>query len=355
MKPKVSIIVPIFNMEKYLDRCLNSLTSQTLKEIEIIAVNDGSTDSSLAILNQYAQMDKRIKVINKENNGVSSARNKGLLNASGDYIGFVDPDDWVNGEMYKSLYETAVQETVDIVMCSYIREFGSHSKVKDFNHPAKVYTNQKDVRNKILRRLVGPLNEEVGNPELLDAWGTVWCKLYQVKLLKENKVFFKDLKEIGTNEDTLFNIYAFYYANSFAFINKPFYHYWRVNEQSVTTGYKPDLFKQWSNLFTMIESFLKEKNMDPSYFQALNNRICLGTLGLGLNTISKSNKSTVRNKVQKIKGYLDADLIKHSFKQLELSSFPIVWKVFYFCAKARLALGMYFLLVGVDGLRKIRR
>ncbi len=102
MKPKISIIVPIYNVEKYLRRCLDSLLIQYFKDIEIIAINDGSTDLSLQILNEYAIKDDRLKIIDQSNGGVSSARNAGIDAASGEYIGFVDPDDWVDKEMYEN-------------------------------------------------------------------------------------------------------------------------------------------------------------------------------------------------------------------------------------------------------------
>lgn len=355
MKPKISIIVPIYNVEKYLSRCMNSLLTQSFQEIEVIAVNDGSTDSSLEIITTYVAMDPRVKVIDKENGGVSSARNAGIATACGEYIGFVDPDDWVDKKMYEKLYQTAITDKADIVMCSYIREFGSHSKIKDFYLPEKVSYYNNDVQKTIMRRLVGPLNEEVGNPELLDAWGTVWSKLYKAELIKKNGLSFRDLTEIGTNEDTLFNIHAFYFADTFTFLNQPFYHYWRVNESSVTSGYKPNLMNQWFKLYKIIEDFLLDKGVGEDYYKALNNRICLNILGFGLNTISKSNQSSMTGKLLKIKETLNNERIRRSFKQLDLSAFPIVWKSFYFCAKYRWVVGLYLLLLSIEELRKRKR
>ncbi|MED3960176.1 glycosyltransferase [Priestia aryabhattai] len=355
MNPRVSIIVPIYNMENYLNRCLDSLLIQSLKEIEIIAVNDGSTDSTLPILNEYTKKDYRIKIINTNNMGVSSARNEGIKAATGDFIGFVDPDDWVEPKMYETMYNTAIKDKIDIVMCTYTREFGTHSKEKIFNLPNKVTYENEEVKLNVMRRLVGPLNQEVANPELLDAWGTVWSKLYRADIIKQNNLTFVDLKQIGTNEDTLFNIQVVYYANSFVFLNNPFYHYWRANNSSVTTGFKPNLLEQWFNLYKIIEMFLKSKNMKEEYYLALNNRICLNTLGLGLNTISKSNKLSGLLKIKYIKSFLNDYRIKRSFSQFQLSYFPIIWKVFYYCAKMRISIGFYILLVSIETLRKAVR
>ncbi|MFC4320723.1 glycosyltransferase family 2 protein [Litchfieldia salsa] len=355
MRPKISIIVPIYNVEQYLNRCFNSLLSQTLKDIEIIAVNDGSTDSSLKTVEQLAANDNRIVVIDKVNGGVSSARNEGLSKANGEYIGFVDPDDWVDSTMYETLYSIAEREKSDIVMCSYMREFGSHSKEKKFNLPEKTTFHNEEVRDKVLRRLVGPINEEIANPELLDAWGTVWSKLYKTEIIKNNKIQFKDLQEIGSNEDSLFNIEAVYHAKTFTFFNRPFYHYWRANIASETSGYKPDLMKKWFKLYKHIELFLDKHEMKEEYYQALNNRICLNTLGLGLNTISHQNNSSMLHKMRKIREFLNNQRIKGSFKQFDLSVFPFVWRIFYSLAKVRSVIGFYFALIGIEQLRKIVR
>lgn len=355
MKPAISIIVPIYNMEAYLARCLDSLMKQTLNNIEIIAVNDGSTDNSLGILEKYAGKDKRIKIINQPNSGVSAARNKGIQKAVGKFIGFVDPDDWVDRNMYESLLAQAMENNAEVVMCSYLREFGTHSKAKVFDVPERVIYTGGEVNEKVVRRLIGPLKEEVRNPELLDAWGTVWSKLYRADLVKTNGVLFTDLQIIGTNEDSLFNIQVLYHANTFVFINEPYYHYWRVNAASVTSGYKPNLMEQWLNLYRLIEQFLEEKKLQEPYYTALNNRKCMNIMGLGLNTISQNHQSSALIKIKKLKAIVNHDQMKRSFQELELSSFPIAWRTFYFCAKIRSAIGLYFLLNGMDGFRKLIR
>lgn len=352
MKPKVSIVVPIYNIEAYLGRCLDSLLQQTLKEIEVIAVNDGSTDRSGAILDQYAAQDKRIVAIHQANGGVSSARNAALRRVSGDYIGFVDPDDWVDTDMYEALYGTAVSEKADIVMCTYVREFGTHAKEKKFDLPEKLSYCDEEVQTKMLRRLIGPLQEEVANPEYLDAWGTVWSKLYRADLILEHQLEFMDLQVVGTNEDSLFNVHAFYHTRKFVMLNKPYYHYWRANAASVTSGYKPDLKDKWFRLYGFMERFLQERELSGDYYKALNNRICLNTLGLGLNTISISNNASVPAKLRKLSGILNDRRIRHSFRQFETAYCSAVWKIFYGCAKFRFVIGFYCMLLGIEWLRK---
>ena len=121
--PKVSVIVPVYNVEEYLERCLDSLVNQTLKDIEIIIVNDGSTDGSKEIIQKYLNKYKNIVYLEKENGGLSSARNYGIPYAKGEYIGFVDSDDYVEITMYENMYNKAIEEKSDMVECDFIWEY----------------------------------------------------------------------------------------------------------------------------------------------------------------------------------------------------------------------------------------
>ena len=352
MIPKVSIIVPIYNVEKYLSRCLDSLVGQTMDDIEIITVNDGSLDNSLSILRDYSKKDSRIIVINQENYGVSEARNAGIALARGEYIAFVDPDDWIEKDMYTTMYQKAIEYDCDIVMCSYVREFNSHSKIKEFDLPRELYLPKEELNSFILRRLIGPINDEIANPELLDAWGPVWSKMYKRDLLINNAISFTDLKEIGTNEDSLFNMEAIYYSESCCFINKPLYHYWKENETSITSYYKPMLMEQWSTLFNRIQTFIEKAQLSTDYTIALNNRISLGILGLGLNTISKDNQNSLVAKYRELQTILNNGQIRHSFSTFELNQMSIHWRAFYFCAKNRFVIGYFCFLHSIEFLRR---
>lgn len=119
--PKVSIIMPVYNVEKYLKKCLNSLINQTLDDIEIICVNDGSTDNSDKILQEFAQKDSRIKILTQSNKGQSVARNLAIENANGEYLGFVDSDDWVDLDYFEKLYNIAIKYDCDIACAGFKR------------------------------------------------------------------------------------------------------------------------------------------------------------------------------------------------------------------------------------------
>ena len=132
-KIKISVIVPVFNAEKYLKMCLNSFVSQTLKNIVIICIDDGSTDNSLAILDKFKSKDDRIKIIKQKNYGVSIARNNGISEAQGEYIGFVDADDWVDKDFFEKLYNAAQKYNADIATAGYYRR-GKILRSKKLNY-----------------------------------------------------------------------------------------------------------------------------------------------------------------------------------------------------------------------------
>ena len=127
---KISVIIPVYNVEKYLKECLNSVINQTLKDLEIICVNDGSIDNSLKIMKEYALKDPRIKILSQKNQGVSEARNFGIKNATGEYVAFLDADDCVSLDFYEKLYTKAKETNSDIVVSEYMYRFNKNSKKK---------------------------------------------------------------------------------------------------------------------------------------------------------------------------------------------------------------------------------
>lgn len=236
---KVSIIVPVYNVEKYLSECLDSLISQTLSDIEIICVNDGSKDSSLEILEKYAQKDKRIVVINQENSGVSTARNTGMKCANGEYIGFIDSDDWIDSDFYEKLYNSAKNNNADIAVASIIRYRKIEQKYRVKYIKEIVFT---DLQDKISACSV---------PRIC----YVWNKLYRKELIQDDlftpNVYFEDVIWLP-------NIIK--KANKVVTVDGTNYYY-RVNNNSIVK--RPSKKKQQDNYYAkkkMVE-FFNENNL----------------------------------------------------------------------------------------------
>lgn len=330
MNGKISIIVPVYNVEKYLKQCLDSIIHQTYNNIEIICVNDGSTDQSLDILKSYAY-DDRIKIVEKTNGGLSDARNAGLKHVTGEYIMFVDSDDWIDVETCEKSIEKMIQNDVDVVMWSYTREYGDKS-LKKYIFDKDIYFDEEDTKYKIYRRLFGLYGEELAHPENADAIITVWGKLYKSDLILNNKIQLVDVRLIGSCEDALFNIDVFKHVKSCYFMNEYLYHYRKSNE-TFTSNYRQNLKNQWDNLYSYMQNIITQNNLEKSFYDALNNRIALNMIGLGLNVLS--SQKNIFSLTKDYKEILMSPKINNSINNLKIKDMPIHWKIYFYCLKKR--------------------
>ena len=216
---EVSIIVPVYNVEKYLSFCLDSLVNQTFKDIEIICVNDGSTDNSTEVLEHYAGFDKRIKIINKENGGLSSARNAGLDAATGKYIAFVDSDDFVSHFLVERAYNFVQKKNADFAAFGFDYVVGNSLKLYEsgFSFP---------------KSLVGKCVYETDLNEnfYTKIHPTAWCKFYSAKLIQNNNLrFCEDI----IFEDLPFAAEVYLSANRMVYTNLPLYYYRAERQGSI--------------------------------------------------------------------------------------------------------------------------
>lgn len=348
-KPLVSIIVPVYNVEKYLEKCLDTLIGQTLKNIEIICVNDGSTDNCGEILDKYSQIDSRIIVVKQENQGLSAARNTGMGYVSGKYIMFVDSDDWIETETCETVFNTAESFNADLVFWSYTREYGDSSKEKLMFWQNETVFEEEQVKNQLQRRICGLFGEELAHPDYANALETVWGKLYLAERLLSNNISFVDTKEIGT-EDALFNLYALGYIKKAVYIKQCFYHYRKNNESSLTSKYKEKLYSQWQCLFDRMLEYIESNKLGKEYYIALENRIALSLVGLGLNVVCANNKTT-KEKIVLIKEIITSERYKNAYKQLDYKYLPPHWWVLFKCAKLKLSFMVYLLLWAMSKLK----
>lgn len=227
MDVKVSIIIPVYNAEEYLSECIESLLNQTLKECEFIFINDGSKDKSEKIIRHYLEKDIRIALINQPNQGVSSARNKGIEAAIGEYIGFVDADDFVKEDMYETLYNTAKQGEYDVIVSDFYSEIGSQFCRHTYPFPMGVPHDKDYINEKVLPHL---LEHEDMN--------SACNKLYKRKIIFDNVIRFPDEMAIG--EDGLFNLMFFYKASSFYYTNYSGYFYRAVLGSATRSSFCTD-------------------------------------------------------------------------------------------------------------------
>lgn len=212
----ISIVIPIYNSEKTIRRCVDSVLSQTYYDIEVILVDDGSQDNSFRICKEYEMKDSRIKVVHKENGGVSSARNCGIDASEGDYIMFVDADDWIENNAVEKMLSLFSKDNVDISMCSFFRELGD-------NQITYILEENTFTVSEIIGRDIQ------GREAILC---TIWNKLYRVDLIKNNKIRFAE--DIRFGEDFVFNIHVFEHVQCISSTSEPLYHYNCSQENSAS-------------------------------------------------------------------------------------------------------------------------
>lgn len=267
---KVSVIIPVYNAEKYLRKCVDSVLAQTLKEIEIILVDDGSTDSSPKICDEYGKYSN-VQVIHQKNAGASAARNAGMTVAAGDYIGFVDSDDYIAEDMYEKLYEKACKYSLDVVV-------GNFQTVKDgvklSDGVIKMPADRVVERTEIREILVSPVAKSV-------TWFAV-KSIFRREMLQENGIIFHS-GMLG--EDALFNLEAMLCADTMYFVDVPFYFYEQTPNSQIRTPYKKNLLEKLSRLYVAkldvyerhgihnAKQFLAEYTMSHTLVMLLSNEL----------------------------------------------------------------------------------
>ncbi len=243
---EVSIIVPVYNVESYLAMCLDSIINQTYTDIEIICVNDGSTDKSLNILEHYKSLDDRIIILNKENGGLSSARNAGMKVANGNYIMFVDSDDWISSVAVEHLYNNAKKYNSDIVIFDFVSE--------DFR-----------TKNKLVMTLLEYKGKYDNKPfclEDMDPFSykyipvNTWSKFYKADLIKDKVKFYEDM----VYEDVPFWAYVYSHSKLNSYLSEPFYFY-RSNRQGAITSDKGRIVFDVIKAYERVEAILKDAGL----------------------------------------------------------------------------------------------
>ncbi|WML25158.1 glycosyltransferase family 2 protein [Neobacillus sp. OS1-33] len=281
IKPIISIIVPVYNVEKYINRCIESILAQTFSDFELILINDGSTDKSGTFCEYYAKEDSRIKVIHINNGGVSNARNTGIALAQGNYLMFCDSDDYVETNWCSELYET-IKQGGNILPVSGIRF---------------VYQIRKQ-KEEIIK--VFPKKESFDKGKYFETYkkglsGSLCCKIYDRKIIVENSIFF-DIK-VNRGEDLLFNLNYMSHMESFVTVPTITYNYVHSNEFSLMNGYRKDLFDIALMVYYAWKNYFKQNNVDTEQIEGFATYYYLNFLNVLQNTFDKRNKEKLVKKL----------------------------------------------------------
>lgn len=259
--PKVSIIIPIYNMEKYLKECLDSVVGQTLKDIEIICVNDGSTDSSAEIAAKYASADSRIKLINKTNSGYGDTMNTGLKQAQGEFIGIVESDDWVEPDMFGVLYNTAKKHDAEVVKSNFFDYYSDNPDCSKFNEvlPPDDYD-----------KILCPIEKQ----EIFKSMPSIWAAIYKRDFLIQNEINFTTTPG-ASYQDTSFNFKVWACAKKAYFVKDAYLHY-RLDNANASVKNKSKVFCVCDE-YKEIEAFLDKNPEKKQSLEELKNYLKYST------------------------------------------------------------------------------
>lgn len=326
MRPKVSVIIPVYNVEKYLDRCVQSVINQTLTDIEIILVDDGSPDNCPKMCDEYAAVDKRIKVIHKKNAGLGYARNSGLERANGEFVAFVDSDDFIDVNMYERLYETAVKYGLDTCYCGfkyYIDgKIVQRREVENF----QLFRGRKDI-DRFLLDMIGP---PPPYPHEVKYLMSVWRAIYSNALINSKQLFFDSEKQIAS-EDILFHLKYLPETKNIGFLPDCYYYYC-TNLSSISRTYDDSKYRLIRANLIEVKNRLELLYLEDCYLPHYNRYLFLVLRTVLYNEFSRSNLS-IMQRYNIIKDRCNDKVFDVLYKRFQYSYLPIKKKVFFVSCK----------------------
>lgn len=326
--PLISIIIPVYNTRKeQLQRCIDSICMQTLRDIEIIIVDDGSDEKCRELLDNIALSDTRIKLIHKPNGGVSSARNAGIRKSTSKYIMFVDSDDWIDKECCREVSKKAEDKNVDILMWRYYKEY------KDKSLEVKVYEDDYLEYNSWKKEF---------DPFDMRLMGMCWMKLYKRSLVKNNL-----FNEALTNgEDVEFNFRIYDKMHVAAYFNRAYYHYTQNDESAVRKFDTETLDKYSRTIVTLNKDICNSRRRTRQLKKAYNAFVGVSYLVINMNYIfTDSNKMSFKEKLDLLVKVSEMDIYSEVIEQAWNINLPITRRMSLIFAKYRLYIGIYAIMM----------
>lgn len=333
-RAKVSVVVPVYNVEKYLDRCMQTILNQTLKDIEIILVDDESPDNCPAMCDAYANSDQRVKVVHKKNGGLGFARNSGLEVATGEYVAFCDSDDWVELDTYEVLYSLAKERNLDAVYTEFNVKY--HPGFHVILHDERIYQNREEIE-RLRLDIVGAEPEYDSDVK----FQVSACKaIYKLDLLKGCGVQFHSEREL-ISEDYAFNLDFLLVAQRVMTTPLQKYYYW-LNPNSLSHGYRPNLWKRLSHFYDHLGARVGEFSNSEEFFLRFHRQVLQGLRSsIGQELIHNPNKEEAKMIIDTIYATPIAKQVISSYPFMRL---PIRHALFYKCIATKCFWGARLLL-----------
>lgn len=291
---KLSVIVPVYNGEKYLKKCIESIINQTYKNLEIIIIDDGSSDNSIEIINKYAYKDKRIKLFKQKNLGVSAARNLGIKNSTGELLTFIDCDDWIELNTYQLLINELEFNNSELAMYSFVREYKRKQVFEKLPFEEVTLIKNKDITYNLIANLIAGESENE-----CPIMGSVWRCIFKKSLIEKYNIFFD--VSISFGEDLIFLIEYLLKCKRVSILNKHLYHY-RFQEMSAISRYNDDL---WDKSLKLNNKLNEIFNSNELIRKRIDKALAVALVRNMFNVFHKDNKSNFYRKYRQVKFILN--------------------------------------------------
>ncbi|MGI5880038.1 MAG: glycosyltransferase [Syntrophomonadaceae bacterium] len=319
MNPKLSVIVPVYNAKKYLRQCIDSILSQDFTELELILINDGSMDGSGAICDEFAGRDSRVKVVHGINEGVSKARNKGMEMALGEYIGFVDADDWIEANMYSEMLNMINHYQADMGICGFIRDDGVviRNRLLPVDNQMVYFGNT--LKEKLLPAYISTIDLHGNRQAVMES--SVWKCVFHKDLIKANQIFFNP--RLKNREDVVFFIQVLSVAERVAVSQQPYYHYRQDirTKTSVTLRYMQDAYQNLRLSQEEIEAVVRRIGYGERMKKPLQWSNCMLVLAAIRNLSAPGSPHNFRERVRLTRCFITDSGFKDNVDKLDYSFF----------------------------------
>lgn len=320
----ISVIIPVFNVEKYLKQCVDSVINQSYKELEILLIDDGSTDKSGTICDEYQHKDNRIKVFHKNNEGLGYTRNFGIKHSSGDYVMFLDSDDFISIDFVEKLVNDL--ENVDLIKSGYIR-FDENNRETNTSYKDEKYITKNRIRE-FNSLILGSLPDRSDSLEM-----GVTASLYRCDIIKNHSVQFPSEREL-ISEDLIFNMEFLKYAKKIKTVSYNGYHY-RYNTNSLTRRYNPARFELCKKFYLFVNTLIDKNDLDSGAkirFKKMFFIYIRGCIEQEHPTISKKSKKEI---LTKIKEMCNDDVVTECINNYPVNKLKFKQKIFILLIKNR--------------------
>lgn len=335
--PFLSIIVPIYNVEHYLKECLDSILNQKYEDFELILVNDGSTDNSAKICDDYAKYDARIVVIHKENGGLVSARKAGLKVAHGKYIGYVDSDDWIEADMYQSLCGAAHKYDVDIVICDIVENYPNQEVRRTQMVAPGLYEKNG------MEQEVYPIMLYAGEYYQFGLFPSVSNKIFKKTLIQKFQLNVDETIRMG--EDVACTYPSLLDANSIYILDKQYLYHYRQNPSSMTASYDQNFFEKILILYGHLKHFTRSNEKTaPNFAYQLQYYFTYLVIAGVNNEFNPKNEKSLREKRAFIKKMMKQKDINEVLQTIRINDLPYKVKCYIWLLKKQYILLLYTLI-----------